>query len=270
MNKTLILLLLFLTSLTVASQNFTSKEQWEIINKRIDSISIVNENYNKINNQAIEQLLLTRSNLDSLEKENLFYRVKEDYYSSALSEQSTRFALIISGILALVALISFTAFRYEIKQIKKFTLKRINSQNKKLDVYKTELSSTQMTLHLTQGNLNTSIGQYYQAKNDYVNAFHFYIVAAKSHGLSSKLQLSLKKIKETDENAYAFTITNLNDANLCLLEIVAPEAVGQLKQIEATIKKDIDFIYAFDNENIKNEISNIRVLLNQTVEFPTD
>lgn len=55
---------------------------------------------------------------DSLKKELLLYQVKEDYYAAALSDQSTRFSLIVASIVGLFALISFSNFKREVRKLK--------------------------------------------------------------------------------------------------------------------------------------------------------
>ena len=90
------------------------------------------ENLSEAKIKNIENLLKFKS--DSLNKELLYYKVKEDYYSTALSDQGNRFTLILSGILAVFALVSFGAFKYEISNIKKET-------NQKLKIHKDEINN---------------------------------------------------------------------------------------------------------------------------------
>ena len=73
--------------------------------QNIDSLNIENKNSEKaLQNEIISNYEALN---DSLKEELRTYKVKEDYFAAALSDQSTRFALIIS-----LVFFSFSGFIY--------------------------------------------------------------------------------------------------------------------------------------------------------------
>ena len=128
MNKQLTLIFILIFSLSVFSQKNNQIKKYNI-NDKIDSL-----NRSELNqNLKIEKLnKLVNFKTDSLEKELLYFKVKEDYYSTALSDQANRFTLIISGILALLALLSFGLFKNEVSKIRLETDKKLSKHKKEI------------------------------------------------------------------------------------------------------------------------------------------
>jgi phosphotransferase system IIB component len=244
--NTLILLLLFFSINSYSKNNNQSK---------VDSSYSVNLE-RKISH--LESLI--KSN-DSLNKELIHYKVKEDYYSVALSDQGERFTLIVSGILALFALGSFGIFKYEMLKINEEVEFKLSEQRNKVKKQKKKLSKTISELKSANGNLNTSIGIHFEKEKDYKKAFKFYLYAADRHGNSAKRR---KKSKENSEeiNHYETCIANLKLA-LKNLKLINKDNINidKFKKEFEKGNKTIDTIYALNNEEVKNLISEIRIEL---------
>ncbi|MCK8492902.1 hypothetical protein M0L20_13625 [Spirosoma sp. RP8] len=71
----------------------------------------------KIRMNNIETIYQKRT--DSLQKELQFYKIKEDYYSDAMSDQANRFSLLVGGLLALAGLLSWGVIKYEVVTLRK-------------------------------------------------------------------------------------------------------------------------------------------------------
>ena len=114
MNKLILIILLLFSSITL----YCSPKNLDI------------ELRDKIHKIETSQMKLNKTN-DSLSKELLYYKVKEDYYVTALGAETTRFALIISGLLAIIAIASGLVFwKYipnKIKEIKALINKQENA-----------------------------------------------------------------------------------------------------------------------------------------------
>ncbi|AUC20620.1 hypothetical protein BTO15_00150 [Polaribacter sejongensis] len=250
-NITIISFLLF--SLISFSQKQNLKEQINLLNKQVENINISNT---EVKNQITELVGSSLEKNNSLEKELLFFKVKEDYYATALSEQANRFTLIISGILALFAIISFGAFKYEVSSIRKETSIKLNNHKKEIKKYKTQLKQTNLDLKGAKANLSTSIAKHSEKENDYSTAFQYYIIAAREHGQSSiGRNKEIKNNDKSTEEIFNVCIINLNFA-LNSLQKMKPHQV-EIKNEK--IRKIIDDIYLFENEDVKNLIAKIRM-----------
>ena len=251
MNK-LILFLILIISISVFSQNNNNLNK-QSIKEKIDSLSLSKSKQNlkieKLNN-------LINSKNDSLEKELLYFKVKEDYYSTALSNQANRFTLIISGILALLALLSFGLFKIEISKIRQETNKKLSKHKKEIKKYKKQLSETNTDLKGAKGNLYTAIAKHFEKENNFVNAFFYYLTAAKNHGHLPNKNLTQDKKSEKD---YSVCQSNINLAMDSLKKIKSDDDIESLKLKLESSQKIMDFITNIESEKVKNKIAEVRV-----------
>lgn len=246
-----ITLLFILLSLVSFSQNKSSDDELILINEKIDSLKLSKNNIEK-GILALKEITNKRS--DSLEKELLFYRTKEDYYSTALSDQGNRFTLIISGIMALFALISFGAFKYEVSLLRNETNYKLKKHKKEIKKYKDQLKNTNSELVAAKGNLNTSIAVHFEKEENYPQSFNFYLAAALNHAQSE----SKKDEKDTDE-IFKVCIINLECALVNLNKITSDDDKDLLKTIIDLCKITMDDISEFDDDKVKNLIAQIRL-----------
>lgn len=259
MNRAIIVLFLLISPLIINAQSKQSDVLPNNINKKIDSITNIQNILLKKQNSFENSLEQSKSVSDSLKRELLFYKVKEDFYATALSDQSTRFTLIISGILALFALLSFGAFKYEVSKIRESTEKRILKYESKVNKYKIQLKETTNQLIGAKGNLFTSIATSFEKEKSYVSAFRYFIFAARAHGEFNKN----RKLKEFEQevigNKYRTAISNLHFAKKCLLKISTKEQKIDLKSKIVLLEESIDIMNNFSDTDIKHLISEIRI-----------
>jgi len=98
---------IFLTILLIASVSITHAQRDTSTKAQLQKL----ETHFRQNNDR-----LTKTN-DSLQRELLYYKAKDDYYSTALSDQSTRFATIVGAIIGLAALFGFGWFQRLVTKI---------------------------------------------------------------------------------------------------------------------------------------------------------
>jgi len=234
----------------------------ERLYQNIDSLKIKIKDQNLINTNSLNKI-------DTLNKDLLFYKVKEDYYATAISEQSTRFAIILSGILALFIFISFRSFKYGIskntentektkKQIQKIEQekKQIQKIEQEFIDFKNKLLETSDKLYGGRGNLYSSVSMYFESKKNYHHAFEYQILAAKSHGIHSENN-SLK------DKEYRACIVNLNLS----LEHLKKESINKeyLIKINSKTKETLDELNSLQSDKVKGLIAEIRILFNKKI-----
>tara|TARA_R110001592_G_scaffold57548_8_gene174890 strand:+ start:614 stop:1360 length:747 start_codon:yes stop_codon:yes gene_type:complete len=245
MKNTIIFIISFLPFLSY-SQKKELDNKFSNGDLRLDSIEQTMKNLK----QDFEFL---KSKSDSLENELLFYKVKEDYYSAALSDQSTRFTLIISGVLALFAVISFGAFKYEVKRIEKEGNTKYLKHKRKFKKHNKKLSKTKNDLVNAKGNLHITIATIYQKENCHNIAFLYHLLGARDHGIRE----NNRKISN-----YDVTINNLKFAANSLKNC-GVEDIKELNGSAEIINKSFDKISRFKNDTIKKLITEIRFSFNK-------
>lgn len=148
----------------------------------------------KKNNDRLEQIELNQKNsIDSLKRELLFFKVKEDYYAEALSDQSTRFSLIAGSIIGLFTLISFAGFKIEVAQLKKDYKKQIQLFKDQLLTYQSKTRDHDNSMQSASGRIFTLIAESYNKADLPDIAFDYYLYSTKAHSSSAKLLIDDNK-----------------------------------------------------------------------------
>jgi hypothetical protein len=265
-NKLLLGILLTITTYNLFAQK---KSQLEMITlkAKVDS-SIIRNNNNEKKISDIELFIektvnsnkyLKKEN-DSLNKLLIHYRVKEDYYSTALGEQSNRFSLIIAGLLGFLALVSFGTFRFELNRIIKKTDEQLNIQTKEFESHKKNVLKLEKNLATTSGNNFSTIAQDFQRKEEWVFALVYHICASREHFYASEIKHNEEIKEEEKSEIYKYVIGNLNPAIFCLNQIKLDNSLKDkvLEEIDQ-LKKDLKEIDKLDYDEVQDIISEIRI-----------
>jgi hypothetical protein len=254
--KNIIILIIFFSFKICYSQS-------KVLNRNINEINIkvekLNQNINNLKIEINKQKLInenSQNEIITLNKDLLFYKVKEDYYATALSEQSTRFALIVSGILALFALISFSGFKYETARIQKESDSKIIRHKKLLKNYSKKLKGTKGKLLAARANLNITIAVILKKEKDYSNAFNYYVSGAKD-------RIYKKKIEDDKSDVL---LHNLNSAKEMLDKITNDEMKKSLLEKKDLINKYLTKISVIKNDEVQILCSKIRVKYEELIE----
>lgn len=195
------------------------------------------------------ELLIRDSIFKKQQLEIIHYKVKEDYYAIALSEQATRFALIITGLLAFVSLASYSWLRFEKKRI----YKKLNKFRAEFNQLKKDHNQLESDIRATTANSYILISNLYKNDNKMVNSF-IYMIKAVNYGIKSKNSKS-------DNNSEP-EIGNLKIA-LHILEQITHNKSQKDKLFKKVdeIKELIESIHGIGNCDVKDLCSQLRTLL---------
>lgn len=198
---------------------------------------------------------------DSLKRELIYYRAKEDYYVTALNEQSTRFTLIITSVLALFGLLSFGIYKLELNRIKKFTKKKIQAQKEEFVEHIDKINGIDENLNLVMGNLNVSIAIYFAGEESYTKSIEFYLIGAK---YLTKWKTSISKQEEKEEDKFDKVFINLKYAEDLIDKISSGNIEKEeFKEENKKMNNILDDFIVDSNPLLTNQIAEIRVKLNE-------
>jgi hypothetical protein len=257
MKKHIIILTLLLTTLNY-SQNKATKSN-NILKTTTELIKANNEVLLK--DVKSEFYNNYKRKVDSLNREILYYKVKEDYYASALSEQSSKYIFISSGILAILAIISFGIFKVELFRLKNFTRKKVNKQTKVFDDFKIDFNNLKISSLLTQANVFASIGVHFRKEGDLILSFSYHLDSAEFN-VNYRNLLSIKNGKKIKTKHCETVLSNISIANDIIDEIILEETLKlEMKKKSKRLLKSLDRIYTVESKTVKNKISELRMKL---------
>lgn len=255
MKKLIILISLIILSNLIIAQNNSKKADSLYFEKKIKEIS-------EISKSNLER---ARQTNDSLERELLFYHVKEDYYSSALDDQSNRFVLIVTILIAAVGLLSFASIKMEVNRIKETTNQQLRDQMNEFEKYKTQLKELEIDITLTSANSFTAIARDFESKKDYFNAFQAYTWAFQRHARGAVLKEPITDSEEKKEK-YKTTITNLKGAIRVFNEIKQDENLkSKVKDKSKELFAYIDYLNKVKYAPVLDLAAELRTELNNYI-----
>lgn len=261
MLKSKILFGLLFTSSLLFGQNTDANSDYHNFENRLNELSnsIVELNQYQKNTIALN---------DSLKKELQYYRIKEDYYSDALGDQSNRFALIVGAIIGLLALISFTGFKIELDRIKKNTQKQLEDQRDEFKKYGSSIKIVESNLKKTSANTFVALARKSVTDKKWVLALECQIIASSRHAESVLIDVELLRDrliieKEVD---YKPIVANLKLAVISLNKIKADIALkSALKKKLDSIRKLLDTLNNIDSDDAIDLVAEIRIGLKNYV-----
>lgn len=261
MLKSKILFGLLFTSSLLFGQNTDANSDYHNFENRLNELSnsIVELNQYQKNTIALN---------DSLKKELQYYRIKEDYYSDALGDQSNRFALIVGAIIGLLALISFTGFKIELDRIKKNTQKQLEDQRDEFKKYGSSIKIVESNLKKTSANTFVALARKSVTDKKWVLALEYQIIASSRHAESVLIDVELLRDrliieKEVD---YKPIVANLKLAVISLNKIKADIALkSALKKKLDSIRKLLDTLNNIDSDDAIDLVAEIRIGLKNYV-----
>jgi hypothetical protein len=221
----------------------------ENINRKSSVDSILSILKAKVELNQNSEIKLKKLNED-LKNQLIIYKAKEDYFSVALEDQSNRFALIVSILVAALGLISFSWFKSEKKRINnKFVSFEIEFNKIKTDSKKFERK-----LLSTSGNAYSLIATLARKENAIVAAFVYKISAARDFYKSDLLEGKIE---------HSITLANLQYAKKVFEEIIKNDkSVVQLLEHKDNIFEDLNEIKYSDNDDIIYIAAEIRNSIN--------
>lgn len=106
------------------------------------------------------------------------HRAQENYYGNALDEQANRFALIVGGLLALGAFISWTEFRREVRAVRKSVANALDLQEQKRNEMERRMRDGEIRALRIQANLLSLFARLNSKQKDYWGAFIHHVLSA--------------------------------------------------------------------------------------------
>lgn len=211
--------------------------------KNVDSILCLIESKMSIEQSQSQKLDSINRNL---KEQLIIYKAKEDYFAAALSDQSNRFILIVTILLALLGLFSFSWYSVEKKKINR----KFKSFGEEISKMKKENAALNADLCKTSGNAYAVISKTERRSGSYINSFRFAICAAREN----------TKAKMGNGNDFSIAIVHLNEAKKDF-EIIVKDVinVSQVIEIKNGVFDDLDIIHMSNAEEIKVLCSEIRV-----------
>ncbi len=212
--------------------------------------------------KAIEQKLTSIERInDSLSKETFFYKVKEDYYSEALSNQTTMYGVMTASLLAILSIISFVTFKYELRNLKRTLEEKINkhveNDKKQLGKYQIGLARS----YVNGGNVNQIVKIQYENNNELHGAAYYNLFAAYNHFLAAK------EFLDSD----ASDKIRISTSELALVKKILIETQSIVAKLnkEDVFAKSMAINYMFwmdemsksEDEELKNLVASVRVNL---------
>lgn len=151
-----------------------------IVTMFIDCPSMAKPNADSIlYTQQTKRIILLDKKVDSLLKVTDKFSIEKNYFSSALSAQTTIFSVIVTIALALFGFVSYSEFASLVRKHKKETKTKIDEQNAKIDSIAESNKSQDKLISSALGNISSLVTDVFKDKK--AIAFIFSIKAAKHH-----------------------------------------------------------------------------------------
>lgn len=246
---------LFLSSLSLG-QNLPPKSDYSQLEDRLNELS-------KSVAELIQDQKNTITSNDSLKKELQYYKIKEDYYSDALGDQSNRFALIVAGILSLMAFVSYSGFKYELKRMKKDTEKQLSVQTSEFEKYKTSIKILDSSVQKSMSNTFVVLGNIFWNTEQWVSALQYHLYAARDQAYSALSDIEIYKGEKDEKDNFKTTIANLKEAKRSLNKITINDDLKKETKNKLDIMIDsLDSLKDVDIVEVKDLVAEIRTRLN--------
>lgn len=178
-----------------------------------------------------------------LSNELIIYKAKEDYFAAALKDQSTRFAQIVTTLFGLLALMSFSWYKYEKKIINEF--EGIKNENQILN----------SRISQTTSNGYIMIAFKLKDAESYFNAMEYTL-----RGIIEGIKVGEKLNKKAKIAARTGLNSSLNDVEKI---IINDEQKAKLIDQKSKILKYISSAQKIDDDEIQNKCAMLRLKINK-------
>jgi len=227
----------------------------------------------RLNRQLQQKEIRIRQLSDSIDelaneinKELAGYKAKEDYFAVALEDQSNRFALIVTVLLALLTIAGIFSYKREIKAIKKYTKKQVAAHSDEFERHKRGLNALAGALFDEKGNVSVIIAKDYVQRESYAAAVDYFITAAFDRTSSlSRWKRSSTTLKVNDKrfmDTISLIENHIGQAMNQLDLISLNEQVEYIRTNSESIFKRLDSINEIKDKGIRDLIATLRFKIN--------
>lgn len=188
---------------------------------------------------------------ESLKEDLLFYKVKEDYYAAALSEQANRFSVIIAICFGLLALASFSWYRLEQRIINS----KFQKLSSKIESIQTDINKNENEINLLSGSFARYTSDQLHHKKEYYKSFLGYLFEA------------LTLLKAADPDAKNYVLPALKSSKEALEKLKdKPFQVNKLKDFEEATFQEIKEIEELGDLEVRQLCAEIRILFHKILD----
>lgn len=187
-----------------------------------------------------EFVILTKPDYHTLKEDLLHFRIKEDYYTTALEEQANRFSLIVATVVGIIGLISFAGFKREVSMVKSEYKSQIEEVKKKLIGFNEFTIYAEISIKKATSNFYSNLGHDFIDESNFVSAFNSFFASARDRITIFNLinRLNNQKDYESDsKRSLELAILDLKHCDEALNKIIIDEiAITEFKKHYELIK----------------------------------
>jgi len=255
MKRIILILLLLFTSIVLLQANTDSTYLSKEINKLHETIKLQNR--------------LSKNTIDSLQRELLYYMVKEDYYAASLSWQTGVFTVVVSILFLIFAGISWSSMRLKIKNTEEKIYDRLEKYNSDFDSKILEMEEkyneekekaveTKEGFFVLSFLMTNEKALELHKKGKYLMAIEFYF----------QTLVSLQNIIELDKENHMYKdqfIENIQKVNMILSDLTNRVKIEE--DVLSEYKKKLNAFSKIEYDEIKDLLAETRVYLKAAREF---
>ncbi len=246
MKQILTLCIVFLLSLTNTLKAQVDSLEFENLKVKVGYLTDISKDfhYNK-------DVLHT---IDSLNNSLMLYQAKEGFYSSSLSQQSSRFGWILTGILAIFGAITLGGVNWQIRRLKEDNNKFADKMNEEMIRAKNALLIQEFNISTTTADVYTVQANLFNSTNDFGSQYYSLITVAVSRVRALKIGSAIApnlRDEMLDVEQVFKNLRNTLETIIYLNEIISKSS-----------PKDYD-----DINTIQDKEQNIRLLISEIVSF---
>lgn len=259
--KFLILFIIFSSSY-LFSQDVSTKDstdlrlQIRILIARLNQLEKLNDSLAQFNNKLIEENYDDKNRI-------LQYRIKDDFFANAFSEQTVRFTIIISFITLMLVIFVVYSYNFQTKRLNENFGTQILTQKTAFTELQNRIENLEFNMDISLGNISGLLSEFHLKNANPFLAIKYALIAARYIYLAT--QIKTKKDKDNNYKWTNATILLLNIANDNLkkidtdnqsyrdaFRIQQDEFIEQLNELTKAKNDDINDIASSIKLKIKN------------------
>ena len=259
--KYILICLLFLST-NLFSQELSQKDssdlqfQIRILSARLYQLEKLNDSLAQYNNKLIEENYDDKNRI-------LQYRVKDDFFANAFSEQTVRFTIIILFIAIILIIFVVYSYNFQTKRLNENFGTQIITQKTAFIELQNRIENLEFNMDISLGNISGLLSEFHLKNANPFLAIKYALIAARYIFLATQI-----KIKKDKDNNYKWTnatilLLNIANDNLNKIDsdnqsykdafrIQQDEFLEQLNELTKAKNDDINDIASSIKLKIKN------------------
>ncbi|MBU0508766.1 hypothetical protein KKH27_08020 [bacterium] len=200
---------------------------------------------------------LLTARVDTIAEEIGTIKERYCYFGSALSFQTTVFALITAGLLAIAGFCTWAGFRHEVKTIERHLTERMELRDKEVSKQLKAITDLKIKLHNTTCSTRASIGDWFSEKGWHLLALEQLLWAAQEAASACELMDE----KNRRDEALSSCDAALEEITTVLQKALADQGTDWSEFDYESKRKELMKVESCGQESIMNLTDKIRVLL---------